>query len=422
MTHKVAIWIFISLVIIGFFVHSVLTTHQQQEGALSVKFSEPLSPSLHRVPSKSYAGPQNVEALLESFGKIAPNPAVDKKYPQAEWLEMLLAKGIFIENYKDYSGYMVARSKLVALENQPAMWTSDIFGIPPTTNWETFKEAYIDRKIWEYQQVRDAQQADSDVNGGLFTGPNRQIFLPSKPGRVYVKRTGTRATFFGESLDDIQEFNLLHKGIEPDGYEVIYIDETGKYLAEAPPPISREDIIRELTFPPDGWIPPDGWTPPAWMEQALRAKGWTGTFFSQDNTTQTVSSDINWDPAPVGEAEPASNEIEWMTHIDIKEPEKRESLEDKHNMQGPAEPERSLSDITTWTDLQKQFMSDILVSPTTEHIEPTLTEQFNPEHLKRLSRAMETLHQYGPEEGLRKIKESDPEIAKQVESIFHTNK
>ena len=75
---------------------------------------------------------------------------MDEKYPQAEWLEMLLAKGIVIENYKDYSGYMVARSKLVALENQPEMWTSDIFGIPPTTNWETFKEAYIDRKIWEY--------------------------------------------------------------------------------------------------------------------------------------------------------------------------------------------------------------------------------------------------------------------------------
>ncbi len=158
------------------------------------------------------------------------------------------------------------------------------------------------------------------------------------------------------------------------------------------------------------------------MEQALRAKGWTGTFFPQDNTAQKASSNIDWDLAPVGEAETASNEIEWMTHIDIGEPEKRESLEDKHNMQGPAKLERSLSDITTWTDLEKQFMSDILVPPTTEHIEPTLTGQFNPEHLKRLSRAMETLHQYGPEEGLRKIKESDPEIAKQVESMLGTNK
>ena len=233
---------------------------------------------------------------------------------------------------------------------------------------------------------------------------------------------GINATFFGEPLDETQEFNLLHKGIEPDGYEVIYIDETGKHLAEAPPPISREDIINELTFPPDGWIPPDGWVPPPWMEQALRAKGWTGTFFPQDNTTQTVSSNIDWNLAPVGEAEPASNETEWMTHINIGESEKKEPLKNKHNMQGPAKPERSLSDITTWADLEKQFMSDILVSPTTEHIEATLIEQFNPEHLKRLSRAMETLHQYGPEEGLRKIKESDPEIAKQVESMLRTNK
>lgn len=421
MTRKIAIWIFISLVIIGLSIHSVFITHQRQERAFNVKFSEPLPSSLHSAPPKRHAGPQTVEALLESFGKIASNPAVDERYPQAEWLEMLLAKGIVIENYKDYSGYMVARGKLVALENQPEMWTSDIFGVPPTTNWETFKEAYIDRKIWEYQQVRAAEQAYPDVNGGLFTGPNRQIFLPSKPERVYVKREGINAIFFGEPLDETQEFNLLHRGIEPDGYEVIYIDETGKHLAEAPPPISREDIIKELTLPPDGWIPPDGWVPPPWVEQALRAKVWTGTFFPQDNTAQKASSNIDWDLAPVGEVEPASNEIEWTTHINIRESEKRDQLEDKHNMQGPAKPERSLSDITTWTDLEKQFMSDILVPPTTEHIEPTLTEHFNPEHLKRLSRAMETLHQYGPEEGLRKIKESDPEIAKQVENMLHTN-
>lgn len=110
-----------------------------------------------------------------------------------------------------------------------------------------------------------------------------------------------------------------------------------------------------------------------------------------------------------------------MTHIDIREPEKKESSEDKYNKQGPAEPERHLSDITTWKDIEKQFMSDILVPPTTERIEATLIEQFNPEHLKRLSRAMETLNQYGPEEGLRRIKESDPEIAKQLENILHTN-
>lgn len=163
MRHKIAIWIFISLVIIGLSIYSFLTTRQQEESPSSVKSPEPSSLSLYRVPSKRYAGPKTVETLLESFGQIAFNPTVDEKYPQTEWLEMLLQKGIVIENYKDYSGYMVARSGLVVLENQPEMWTSDIFGTPPTTNWETFKEAYIDRKIWEYQQVRAAQQRDGTL-------------------------------------------------------------------------------------------------------------------------------------------------------------------------------------------------------------------------------------------------------------------
>lgn len=54
---------------------------------------------------------------------------------------------------------------------------------------------------------------------------------------------GISVTFFGEPLDDIQEFNLLHKGIEPDRYEVIYIDETGKHLAEAPPPFHAKTSL-----------------------------------------------------------------------------------------------------------------------------------------------------------------------------------
>lgn len=42
-------------------------------------------------------------------------------------------------------------------------------------------------------------------------------------------------------------------------------------------------------------------------------------------------------------------------------------------------------------------------------------ERFSPE---RLSRAMQTLAQYGPEEGILRLKKADPEVAKQVERLF----
>ncbi len=50
-----------------------------------------------------------------------------------------------------------------------------------------------------------------------------------------------------------------------------------------------------------------------------------------------------------------------------------------------------------------------------EHLENVLREQFAPE---RLNRAMQTLNQYGTEEGLRRLKDSDPAVAKQLELLI----
>jgi len=57
--------------------------------------------------------------------------------------------------------------------------------------------------------------------------------------------------------------------------------------------------------------------------------------------------------------------------------------------------------------------------PTVEGLEASLKEQFSSE---RFERAMDTLERYGPEEGLRRLKENDPEVAKQVEKARHHNR
>ena len=51
-------------------------------------------------------------------------------------------------------------------------------------------------------------------------------------------------------------------------------------------------------------------------------------------------------------------------------------------------------------------------SPTGTDIETALREQFSSE---RFERAMSTLERYGPKEGLRRLKENDPEVANQIE-------
>ncbi len=53
--------------------------------------------------------------------------------------------------------------------------------------------------------------------------------------------------------------------------------------------------------------------------------------------------------------------------------------------------------------------------PTRKTLETALRTQFSPD---RFNRAMKTLNQYGPQEGLRRLKSSDPEVAKQVERLL----
>ena len=189
---------------------------------------------------------QTLKTLLAAYEEIAADPEVDEKYPQSEWLQMLLEKGIVIENYDDYSGYLAARRNLIQLEKHPELWTSDMFGLPPITDWQTFKASFIDRKIWEYEQFRAAIQADPQVSGGFFTGPDKHTFLPTKEGRVYVKRKGMGTVFLGEPLDEHQQNALLFEGLHPEGYEVIYIDDNGHRLTE-PPPLLTLDIMLDTT-------------------------------------------------------------------------------------------------------------------------------------------------------------------------------
>lgn len=199
-----------------------------------------------------YLGPQSAEALFKEYGKLASNPKIDAKYPQTEWVNVLLKKGIVIENYTDYTRSLSGRWELVRLENQPAEWESGKYGIPPSDDWDVYKSAYIDRKIWEYQQRKAAEEGDSSVVDVLFTGPDHKIALPLIHNRVYVRRGRGTGVFMGTTLSKQQEFDLLFKGKHPRGYDIIYINESGDILSEKPLSIKPEDLglSEAVTWPP----------------------------------------------------------------------------------------------------------------------------------------------------------------------------
>ncbi len=191
---------------------------------------------------EKYTGAQTVSALMEAFdakyGRGYTNALAEAKYPREEWLALLLDKGLRVGDYSDYSLYMNLRSNLVHLENEPRTWALGQDGIPPTNDRGTFKEAYINRTVWEYQQIYEAKQTDPSVWSGLFMGPGGRTFLPYTEGRIYVERSETSYALYGPKLSERQERELAYYGKSPDGYDIVYIDENGNILTEPPPTVS----------------------------------------------------------------------------------------------------------------------------------------------------------------------------------------
>ena len=204
-------------------------------------------------PIEKYTGSQTVEALMEAFDARYSSRAVntkwatasetsdgekrhleftlidmDAKYPREEWLQMFLNKGITIENFKAYNEYLNVRADLILKE----FHTKD--------DWETVKVKCIDTHIQKYQD----RQVDPLVEDWVVLGENR---LPVIPGRMYVQKTEsgsriwhtTRSTskswdgkteilsVKGTELSEKQKSDLLDNGVEPVGWEVVYLDEKG---------------------------------------------------------------------------------------------------------------------------------------------------------------------------------------------------
>ena len=128
---------------------------------------------------KPFTGPQTIKALRDAYdekyneryaitsGSVSytrdngitfkynvplPMSEVDAKYPRREWLQMLLDKGITIDNFEEYWTYLSKRDELVELEKHPEVWSSELFGIAPTEDWETYKAAYLDQMFEKFDR------------------------------------------------------------------------------------------------------------------------------------------------------------------------------------------------------------------------------------------------------------------------------
>ena len=218
-----------------------------------------------------HKGPQTVEALMESYHvaylQSKRHRKIDERVPPEQWLQSVLDKGYTILNYGEYVQYMDARTVTDRLDNlEIRQLYSEEYGIP-VSEIDRIKKLYLENEFLFLQRKHAVERVtDEPISGGFFIGDK---FLPFYRDRavVYVQRHDSGAQYTGTKLNAEQRFNLIFRAVEPEGIEVIYIDELGNQLSEKPEPVTREEVRKMMAEgevpPPKEWWDPDSPVPDA---------------------------------------------------------------------------------------------------------------------------------------------------------------
>ncbi len=218
-------------------------------------------------PVVKYEGPrpQTPETILEAFKDISTKwlQEIDKKYPTTEWLQMLIDKGVMIEDSDDFDQYMSLRRRLIRENREyladPEKWLAEMSKMNykfTYNDWETFEDPFIDGEIWRYQQIKAAKQADPSVYEVEFLGPDGKTVLPLPEKSVIISRSrgGYGYSTSNPKLTHQHVFDIVYKGKHPWSWKVVYVDNMNNILPEKPAPISREEFGLPANVP---WPPKD---------------------------------------------------------------------------------------------------------------------------------------------------------------------
>ena len=343
-----------------------------------------------------YEGPQTTEALMAaydaSYVELFPKTLrYDEHYPREEWLQRILDKGIVIENATDYDYYMKSRFSLIQARDNPNRWQSGFYGVSSVSSLDAYEDAFIERKRWERQVYKDFRAANPNTPGTIyFPESHPDKYLPVTGKMTYVYRDGPMTRTWGMHLTDEQRDALHYQGVHPEGIDIVYVDEDYNVLTEKPEPydLSKDGIVVSEEI-----IPLEDME--HFSERAPNGDPMSDADFPNYTDNAAENSETGRDSDPAAAAQAAQAEFE-------KFKQQLRQFEEFANM----------TDAELTAHIENHFISQIA---TAEKLESKISEQFNPE---RLSKAMETLNRYGPKEGIRRLKETDPAVAAQVERLL----
>ena len=208
----------------------------------------------------------------------------------------------------------------------------------------------------------------------------------------------------------IQEYQAANPGKDPKDEDEAMARRIGEMLKNADPVYGIMEVTQDREF--SLWMAArfkgDQAAASEWLMQVMKGSVSTDSansipaptnFEFPDGFLSDIPADEPTEQAPFVEPEPSLSD---PIPTSVRE---KSTIPDPENSSATAptvEPDEVLTEMSP----------EPPTLPTEETLETALREQFSPE---RFERAMSTLERYGPEEGLRRLRENDPEIAKQVE-------
>lgn len=152
---------------------------------------------------------------------------------------------------------------------------------------------------------------------------------------------------------------------------------------------------------------------------------WNRQYFSGHIGDYDWADNIRMDPANVlAELTPTDVENDTATRQPMPLFTTDTPTEQSEDTAGTTESELNPQTATKAPETQAvenifDDLSDLPNVPTTADMQKTLQERFSPQ---RFNNALQILTQYGPTEGLQRLKESDAEIATHIERLIQQNK
>ena len=169
MTRKNAVRMFTILIVLGFTTFFAFQANSQTVNAF-IESIEARHPAPETTPEK-YDGSQTVKGLMNAFdaaynqkyskakvialceggvvysSELAITGEIDARHSRIEWLQMLLERGITIEDFDDYRIYLSKRHTLAFLEDNPDLREIGFLGMPLMDDQNAYKVAYIDKLV-----------------------------------------------------------------------------------------------------------------------------------------------------------------------------------------------------------------------------------------------------------------------------------